>query len=82
MKLASIRYPLCVLVSAMAACGFVSNFSWPHHQGQVNALQWIGYYDYATRARIGLWLWCDPLLLAFLYAAIAVIAWHYRKVKS
>ena len=73
--LSLLRYPLCVLVSAMALYGFFSNFLlWYHHGGRVNALDWIA-LDYKTR----LWLWFDPGLLAFLYLAIAVIAWHFRK---
>jgi hypothetical protein len=79
-----LRYSLCVLVSFAAlvfALGFAIEFRnlvRIAHDGR------ILFADGNFNA-FGLLLWYPALLLAFLSAAaaaIAVIAWHFRKTKS
>jgi hypothetical protein len=87
--MAVIRYPFCVLLSSIAWCGFLANilsYAWFLHYRllsgtsspsmrlpHITADVWGGNLPWQWA-----W-WIDPLQLAFLYAAVAAIAWHFRK---
>ena len=65
--LRTMRYPFCVLVSAIGWCGALSNtLAYVWFLGRV----WYNQSPYTS---------FDRMLPAFLCAAIAVIAWHFRQ---
>lgn len=69
---AVIRYSLCVLVASIGWCGFVANILFSMHNLRSISEGYHGLDRFS-------WGTFVLLLPAFLSAAVAVIAWHFRK---